>query len=183
MDSFCELRFTGTSSPLCLRLVSEVGHQQADSSLSLLHPAAFLPSIIHSLDPALTASVLCSGLGRSHPAGRISDPRVGLPSVIPHRAHSSPDCPPISRCCVEPAWGTWHFYQRPRSTDSEFFPAAAPSPPSLAPCSSRRPPEEQRSLRIPALARLHPARMPTETRCLPRLITGPICNLSPMHQK
>lgn len=72
---------------------------------------------------------------------------------------------------------------RPSCRPSVIFPATAPSSHSLTPGSSREAPEELRSLRIPALARLHPVRMPTESRCLPRLIMGPICNLSPLHQK
>lgn len=182
MDSFCELHFTGTSSPLCLRLVSEVGHQQADSSLSLLHPAAFLPSIIHSLDPALMASVLCSGLGRSHPAGRISDPRVGLPSFLTeHTALQTALQLAAAAWSLPGARGTSTSALGPPTVS--FFQLLPPPHPLSPRVPPGRPPEEQRSLRIPALARLHPARMPTETRCLPRLITGPICNLSPMHQK
>lgn len=120
---------------------------------------------------------------RQPPSQQELGPTSG-PAVILHTAHSSPD---FALQLATAAWGLPG--SRGTSTSALcpptviFFQPLPPSPPSLALCSSRKAPKEQRSLRIPALARLHPARMPTETRCLPRLITGPICNLSPMHQK
>lgn len=139
MDSFCELRFTGTSSPLCLRLVQ---FQQADSSLSLLHPAAFLPGIIHSLDLVLTASVLSSGLGRSHPAGRISDPRVGLPSFLTeHTALQTALQLAAAAWSLPGARGTSTSALRP-PTVSFFQPLPPPHP--LSPCiPPGRPPKNR----------------------------------------
>lgn len=126
--------------------VSEVGHttgwlQSFPASSRCLD---FLPGFIHFLDPAM----LYSGLGRSHPAGRNSDPRVGLPASS-HSTQLSRLCPPVSCCCVGPARVTWYFCQCPLSTDSDHFSSRCPPPHPLSPCvPPERPPKNRGASRF-----------------------------------
>lgn len=118
--------------------VSEVRHttgwlQSFPASWRCLN---FLPGFIHSLDPAM----LCSGLGRSHPGGGNSDPRVGLPASS-HSTQLSRLCPPVSRCFVGPARVTWYFCQCPLSTDTDHFSSRCPLPTLSRPVFLQRGPQ------------------------------------------
>lgn len=132
-DSFCELSFTGTTMPLCLCLVQFP--REDTNRLAPVFPFFIpLPRLSSGLRSLCRSGPDCFGAllrpGKGPPSRQDLRPTSG-PAVIPHSAHSSADCPPISRGCLGPAWVTWYFYQRPPSTDSDFFSQPLPPPQPL----------------------------------------------------